>query len=211
MELLEPIESQLISNRLPLVAVTVAAVPCANTPIVLGLHWHGFVEVKLIDIETAQALRYDSVPSSALQINDRWDDFAQLDNAALRVAWELGAWDIARHEAPPVQRAGARAHEAMDCMTAFGLYPYQLEGGAPFVAEVPDADELLEVAATRGYVKWQFRPIRGGIWAEVSNDRTLEAGGYRNPPCPHISKPICCLGPARRVVYRLGQSKQEPD
>ena len=46
MELLEQIESQLISNRLPLVAVTVAAVPYANTPIVLGLHWHGFVEIK---------------------------------------------------------------------------------------------------------------------------------------------------------------------
>ena len=65
MELLEQIESQLISNRLPLVAVTVAAVPYANTPIVLGLHWHGFVEIKLIDAADAQPLRYESVPSSA--------------------------------------------------------------------------------------------------------------------------------------------------
>lgn len=208
MELLEPIESQLISNRLPLVAVTLAAVPCANTPIVLGLHWHGFVEVTLINIKEAHALRYDSVPSSALQINDRWDDFAQLNDAALRVAWELGAWDIARHEAPPVQRAGARPHEAMDCMTAFGLYPYQLDGGAPFVAEVPDADELMEVAAARGYVKWQFRPVRGGIWGEVSDDITLEKGGYRNAPCPRINKPFG-FGQTRRVVYRLGTSLRE--
>ncbi len=208
MELLEPIESQLISNRLPLVAVTVAAVPCANTPIVLGLHWHGFVEVKLIDIEEAQTLRYDSVPSSALQINDRWDDFAQLDDAALRVAWELGAWDIARHEAPPVRRAGARAHEVMECMTAFGLYPYQVDAGAPFVAEVPDVDELMEVAATRGYVKWQFRPVRGGICRELSDDITLEGGGYRNAPCPQFGKPSN-FGKTRRVVYRLGRSRQE--
>jgi hypothetical protein len=210
MELLEPIESQLISNRLPLVAVTVAAVPCANTPIVLGLHWHGFVEVKLVDIADAQTLRYDSVPSSALQINDRWDDFAQLDDAALRVAWELGAWDIARHDAPPVQRAGARAFEAMDCMTAFGFYPYQIDGSAPFVAEVPDADELMELAAKRGYIKWQFRPVRGGIWKNVSDDVTLEEGGYRNGPCPRISSPSI-FGKARRMVYRLGRSRREAE
>jgi ATP-dependent protease HslVU (ClpYQ) peptidase subunit len=42
MELLDRIETQLISNRLPLVAITVAAVPYANTPVVLTLHWHGF-------------------------------------------------------------------------------------------------------------------------------------------------------------------------
>jgi len=40
MELLERIETQLVSNRLPLVAITVAAVPYANTPVVLTLHWH---------------------------------------------------------------------------------------------------------------------------------------------------------------------------
>ena len=99
MELLKPIESQLISNRLPLVAVTVAAVPYANTPIVLGLHWHGFVEVRLLEAGDTQPFRYESVPSSALQLNERWDDFSQLDHAALEVAWELGAWDMARFEA----------------------------------------------------------------------------------------------------------------
>jgi len=47
MHLLDRIETQLISNRLPLVAITVAAVPYANTPVVLTLHWHGFVETRL--------------------------------------------------------------------------------------------------------------------------------------------------------------------
>ena len=37
MQLLDHIETQLISNRLPLVAVTLAAVPYANTPVVLTL------------------------------------------------------------------------------------------------------------------------------------------------------------------------------
>ena len=210
MELLEQIESQLISNRLPLVAVTVAAVPYANTPIVLGLHWHGFVEIKLIDAADAPPLRYESVPSSALQLNERWDDFAQLDHAALEVAWELGAWDIARYEASPWARFGAESQEAIDCMSAFGVYPYQVDGNAPFVADVPDADELLETAAKRGYVKWQFRPVRGGIWAEVSDDVTLENGGYRNAPCPYLSKSPR-IGKARKVVYRFGRTRQEID
>ena len=43
MHLLDRIETQLMSNRLPLVAISVAAVPYANTPVVLTLHWHGFV------------------------------------------------------------------------------------------------------------------------------------------------------------------------
>ncbi len=205
MELLEPIESQLISNRLPLVAITVAAVPYANTPIVLVLHWHGFIEVKLLDAIGAQPFRYESVPSSALQLNERWDNFAQLDHATLEVAWELGAWDMARYEAAPFARFGARPQEAIDCMSAFGLYPYQVDGQAPFVADVPDADELLETAAKRGYVKWQFRPVRGGIWADVSEDVTLEKGGYRNAPCPYLSKPAR-IGKARKVVYRFGQT-----
>jgi hypothetical protein len=33
--------------------VTVAAVPYSNTPVVLTLHWHGFVELKLADVTDA--------------------------------------------------------------------------------------------------------------------------------------------------------------
>jgi len=49
MQLLERIEEQMSSTRLPLVAVTVAAVPYANTPIVLTLHWHGLSPTRLAD------------------------------------------------------------------------------------------------------------------------------------------------------------------
>ena len=38
MQLIDLIETQLVSNRLPLVAVSLAAVPHANTPVVLTLH-----------------------------------------------------------------------------------------------------------------------------------------------------------------------------
>src|SRR5204863_3982138 len=98
MQLLDRIETQLISNRLPLVAITVAAVPYANTPIVLTLHWHGLSATRLANVEGAGAIGYRSVPSSALQINERWDDLEFLDMATMETAWELGAWDVARME-----------------------------------------------------------------------------------------------------------------
>src|SRR5881392_1363361 len=99
MDLLDRIETQLISNRLPLVAVTVAAVPFANTPVVLTLHWHGFVETKLANVTDANVIAYQAVPSSALQLNERWDRIDDLENGVLDVAWELGSWDLARTEA----------------------------------------------------------------------------------------------------------------
>jgi len=205
MELLDLIETQLVSNRLPLVAVTLAAVPHANTPIVLTLHWHGFVEVKLVDDETAGAVAYHPVPSSALQVNERWDRFDDLDHAVMEAAWELGAWDLARRDAPGYQRPGAESAEALDCMNAFGTLPVRIEGSAPYVTEVPDSDDLLDCAARAGYHQWTFRPVHGGLWADTADDVTLEPGGYRNPPCPLLSAP-----PRRvrnnRIVYRFGRS-----
>src|SRR3954471_3893568 len=98
MQLLECIETQLISNRLPLVAVTLAAVPYANTPIVLTLHWHGFVEKRLADVTDSNLLASQPVPSSALQMNERWDRIDDLENGLLDVAWQLGSWDCTRIE-----------------------------------------------------------------------------------------------------------------
>ena len=86
MDMLDRIETQLISNRLPLVAVSVAAVPYANTPFVLTLHWHGFVEMRLADVTDANVVAYQPIPSSALQVNDRWDRLDDLENELLDVA-----------------------------------------------------------------------------------------------------------------------------
>lgn len=208
MELLDRIETQLISNRLPLVAVTVAAVPYANTPVVLTLHWHGFVETRLAEVSDANVVAYQPVPSSALQLNERWDKLEQLENDVLDVAWELGAWDLARTEALPFVRPGASEQESLECMGAFGSMPIAIEGQPPVVAEVPDAEDLIEAASRAGYLQWVFRPVRGGVWAEVAEDLTLEEGGYRNPPCPLIATPARVgrtLRP-RRVVYQLGRA-----
>ena len=60
MHLLDRIETQLISNRLPLVAISVAAVPYANTPVVLTLHWHGFVETRLAEVAESGVVAYQA-------------------------------------------------------------------------------------------------------------------------------------------------------
>jgi len=207
MELLDRIETQLVSNRLPLVGITVAAVPYANTPVVLTLHLHGFVETRLADVTDANVLAYQSVPSSALQVNERWDRFDELENSVLDVAWELGSWDLARVEALPFIRPGACEQESLECMGAFGSLPVVLDGQSPILAEVPDSSELIEAASRAGYLQWTFRPVRGGVWAQVAEDSTLEEGGYRNPPCPVLPIPTRAgrtRGP-RRVVYQFGR------
>ena len=205
MQLLDTIETQLIANRLPLVGVSVAAVPYANTPFVVTLHWHGFVETRLADVTDANVVAYQPVPSSALHVNDRWDRFEELEHAVLDVAWELGSWDLARREAPPFIRPGSTAQESLECMGAFGNIPIAIDGQLPVVAEVPDGEELIDTAGRSGYVQWLFRPVRGGVWAEVAEDLTLESGGYRNPPCPLLAAPTK-PGTSRRVVYQFGRS-----
>ena len=207
MHLLDRIETQLISNRLPLVAISVAAVPYANTPVVLTLHWHGFVETRLAEVTDANVVAYQAVPSSALQVNERWDGFDQLENEVLDVAWELGSWDLARTEALPFVRPGAPQQESLECMSAFGAIPVAIDGQPPVVGEVPDASDLIETASRSGYLQWLFRPVRGGVWAEIAEDATLEEGGYRNPPCPYMPSPTG-VGRTRRprkVVYQFGR------
>ncbi len=205
--LLELVESQMIANRLPLVAVSLAAVPHTNTPTVLTLHWHGFVEIRLAD--GGDAVSYQSVPSSALQVNTRWGRFDDIELDALETAWELGAWNLERLEAKPFGRVGADVFETNVRMAAFGASPIEIDGASPFVADVPDANDLIETARREGYVQWLFRPVRGGMWRDLADDDTLEAGGYRNPSCPLAATPLLephRLRAPRRVVYSFGRS-----
>lgn len=208
MNLLDLIESQLIANRLPLVAISLAAVPHSNTPTVLTLHWHGFVEMKLTDDSAPVA--YQPVPSSALQVNDRWDRLDDLDRETLETAWELGAWNLERLEARPFARVGAAVRETIDGMHAFGASPLAIDGESPFVAEVPDSEDLIDAAGRSGYVQWLFRPVRGGLWSDVADDVTLEPGGYRNPPCPLLGEAPDrrCAPRDRRWVYQLGRTNK---
>ena len=107
MEILERIEDQISATGLPLFGITLAAVPCPDTPVILTLHWHAFIKEKLAEAEEAETVSFTPVPSSALQLNDRWQDLVAVDRAAMEAAWELGAWDVARAERPGCLRPGA--------------------------------------------------------------------------------------------------------
>ncbi len=209
MELLDRIEDQVNATGLPLFAITVAAVPCADTPVILTLHWHAFIKEKLADLPTAEAVAYTPVPSSALQLNERWSDLSTVDRAAMEAAWELGAWDVQRAERPACSRPGAESREAFECLQAFGAFPYGLHNQQMVVADAPDTDDLVEVAARRGYLMWLFRPVRGGIWGEYADDATLDESGRRSGPCPHTPIPAKC-DRSRRTVYRFGVPATHP-
>ncbi|MGQ0577377.1 MAG: diguanylate cyclase [Betaproteobacteria bacterium] len=205
MNLLESISDRMAVANRPLFAITVAAVPCPDTPVILTLHWHAFVEEKIIDVEEAVTVSYTAIPSSALQLNHRWDNLATLDRAAMEAGWELGAWDVARAERVGCVRPGAESSEALECLQAFGASPYGVNGQQVVASDAPDAEELLNLAARRGYLMWMFRPVHGGIWAEVADDTTLRPDGTRTPPCPIDPVPPVGIG-ARRTVYRFGIS-----
>lgn len=205
MELLDCIAEQMTATNRPLVAVTVAAVPCPDTPVILTLHWHGFIEEKILDVEQAQTVQYSSIPSSALQVNRRWRDLSLLDVAAMEAGWELGAWDVSRTHRPGCARPGAPAREALECLQAFGALPPGMGGQQMIVADTPDAEDLVDVAARRGYLLWVFRPVHGGIWAEVADDATLHPDGRRSPPCPLTPVPPADRWPSK-TVYRFGIS-----
>lgn len=203
MDFAECISDQLAAAGRPLVGVTLAAVPCPDTPLILTLHWHGFVEERIAPVETAKPVRFSSVPSSALQLNMRWDELMSLDLGAMEAGWELGAWDVSRSQRPGCDRPGAPDREVLECRQAFGALPPGVFGEQLVVQETPDADELIDVASRSGYVLWSFRPVHGGIWAEVSDDATLQSDGTRRPPCPH--HPVPPGSRARgHTVYRFG-------
>mgnify|MGYP003337651595 FL=1 len=208
MELLDRIEDQVAASGLPLFAITVAAVPCPDTPVILTLHWHGFIKEKLADVEEADVVSYTPVPSSALQLNERWKDLVAVDRAAMDAAWELGAWDVQRAERPGCMRPGADSTEALECLQAFGSFPFGVNGNNAVVSDAPDADELVEVAARRGYLMWLFRPVHGGIWGDYADDATLD-NGRRRAPCPLIPISPSCDG-RRQTVYRFGVPAANP-
>jgi hypothetical protein len=163
---------------------------------------------KLAEIDSAQAVRFTSVPSSAVQINKCWDDVLDLDRAALDAGWSLGAWNVARGEHAACMRPGAPAREALECLQAFGAPPHKPNGHCTVLAETPDADELLSVAARRGYLTWAFRPVHGGIWIQ-DDDETLDAHGKRALPCPALPiPPLLEEWRSRRTVYQFGRSSK---
>ncbi|MDX3905240.1 MAG: diguanylate cyclase [Pigmentiphaga sp.] len=204
MDVFETISAQVTATRLPIYAVTAATVPRRDTPIILIIHWHGFARETPLRLPGIPVpLR--SVAGSALQIEARGEGIEEIEQSLLDAAWQLGAWDLERQVGRPWWRLGAPASEALAGHRAFGDYPDADDGEPGVVMEAPDRDELMRMAAHKGYVRWLFRPRKGGLWGEVADeDSTLDSAGGRALPCPFAPYPLETAR-AGRAVYRLGK------
>jgi len=204
MKIFETITEQAQAMDLPLFAVTMSAAARVDTPVLLMMHWHGFQRATPLTIPGIHFLPR-ALPGSALQLNQRWDCFEMLDSAMLEAAWQLGAWDVERLVQRPCSRLGADSSEALACRRAFADYPDVETSDEAVVIEAPDRDELLELAAKKGYIRWMFRPRKGGIWQTLNDeDSTVAPEGGRALPCPVGPLPYDGASPSR-LVYRLGR------
>ncbi|MVW77716.1 diguanylate cyclase [Bordetella sp. 02P26C-1] len=202
MDILETITAHTAALRLPLFAVTVSATRKTDTPLMLVMHWHGF----RADPDVSGALL--SVAGSAVQVNQRWDSYAAIDRAMLDAGWRLGAWEVERIARPAWWRLNAPDSEALACRRAFADYSDTDYADEAMVVEAPDHQALLDLAARRGYVRWLFRPRKGGVWSQIDgDDGTLDADGGRSMPCPVAPQPDG-RELRRRVIYRLGHARQ---
>jgi hypothetical protein len=91
----------------------------------------------------------------------------------------------------------------MECRQAFGDDPHHPGGEHHVVADAPDRQEMMLAGAHLGYVRWQFRPVRGGVWKDIAPDDTLDEDGGRLPPCP-VSIQSLTGKHNSRTSYRLG-------
>jgi hypothetical protein len=200
LDVFSTIADQIEAVRLPLFAVTLTAIPRPNTPVLLMLHWHGFRR----EAPAGPPRDLAPVPGSALQLNEDWRELGHIDHAMLDAAWRLGAWELDREERRACATAGASERESYECRQAFGDPP--LRGRFdPLVVEAPDRDDMLSLGAEVGYVRWQFRPVCGGVWKQTAADDTLTPEGRREPPCPvGVQPPVGTR--VSRARYRLGKS-----
>jgi hypothetical protein len=207
MQVFDKIAQQVRAMGLPVVAVSLTAVPRANTPVLLIVHWHGFAKrhaPRLIVAEPSSEPAV-SIPGSAMQLNDTWLSLAHLDGAMLQAAWHFGAWNLVREERRGCNTAGATEREALECRQAFAEHPFEGKAEEFMLADAPDRADLMQLAAQVGYVRWQFLPVKGGLWPQSGNDDTLRPDGGRVDDCPVPARPA--VGPrVSRTHYQLGHS-----
>lgn len=209
MRIFEKVMDQAQSMQLPMAAVTLTAVPRANTPVLLVMHWHGFARPHPPRAMQADAKSDESVtvPSSALQVSEAWHALEHLDEAMLTAAWQFGAWDLLREERRGCNTAGASEKEALECRQAFAENPFADTADDFVLTEAPDRLDLMQLGARVGYVRWQFRPVKNGLWNDTSGDDTLRSDGGRELPCPVLARP--CVGVRTgQTRYHLGHSNR---
>ena len=203
MDLFDRLQEQIDTVRLPLFAVTVAAAARVNTPLIAILHWHGFRRATPLVLPGIE-IPPRPVPGSAVQLDAPWHSFETVDAMLLDAAWQSGAWEVERVEQRGCNVIGASAAEALACRRAFGDYGEDGARDAQLLDDDTDRGELMQLAARSGYLRWLFRPVKGGLWGTLNEpDDTLDADGGRRPPCPVPPAPRRPDGRGR-TVYRLG-------
>ncbi|KVR30042.1 diguanylate cyclase [Burkholderia ubonensis] len=204
MDLFDRLQEQIENVRMPLFAVTVTAAAPVNTPLFAILHWHGFRRATPLILPGVE-IPPRPVPGSAIQIDAPWRSFETVDAMLLDAAWQSGAWEVERVERRGCNVIGASAAEALACRQAFGDYGENVARDLQLLIDETARDELMQLAARRGYVRWLFRPVKGGLWRTLDEpDDTLDADGGRRPPCPVPPEPRRPDGRGR-TVYRLGR------
>jgi hypothetical protein len=209
MQVFDKVMSQVQSVGLPVVAVSLTAIPRANTPVLLMVHWHGFARPQAPrHVQSGETLEAPvSIPASALQLSDTWMAMEHLDDAMLHAAWQFGAWDLVREERRGCNTAGASVCEALECRQAFAEHPFGGPAEEMMLADAPDREELMHLGARIGYVRWQFRPVKNGLWRDSAGDDTLLADGSRKPPCPLVARPVVGTR-LSQTRYHLGHSSR---
>jgi len=206
MQVSEKVVGQVQAMGLPVVAVSLTAVPRVNTPVLLMVHWHGFAK-RSAQAEPRANEPLEGVPGSALQLNETWLALEQLDEAMLQAAWQFGAWDLVREERRGCNTAGASGQEVYECRQAFAEHPFEGPADSFMVTEAPDRNDLLQLAARVGYIRWQFRPVKNGLWSQSTADDTLLPDGGRDSRCPVAARRA--VGPRlSRTRYQLGHSSR---
>ncbi|KVO19829.1 hypothetical protein [Burkholderia ubonensis] len=204
MDLFDRLQEQIENVRMPLFAVTVTAAAQVNTPLFAILHWHGFRRATPLILPGVE-IPPRPVPGSAIQIDAPWRSFETVDAMLLDAAWQSGAWEVERVERRGCNVIGASAAEALACRQAFGDYGENVARDLQLLIDETARDELMQLAARRGYVRWLFWPVKGGLWRTLDEpDDTLDADGGRRPPCPVPPEPRRPDGRGR-TVYRLGR------
>ena len=107
---------------------------------------------------------------------------AEIDEALLQLAWELGAWDMCRLERAPLTKDQNWHEPRYGLLSAFGRDATNI-AGTPLQQGASAADWVLEHAAKNGYVAWRFIPLALATpfmrkrWGGV--DATLQADCMR--------------------------------
>lgn len=206
MQVFDKVSNQIQAMGLPVVAVSLTAVPRANTPVLLIVHWHGFAKRPAQARPKPNEL-LEGIPGSALQLNETWLELEHLDEAMLQAAWQFGAWDLVRDERRGCNTAGASGQEAYECRQAFAEHPFEGPAETFMLTEAPDRADLMQLAARVGYIRWQFRPVKNGLWSQSTADDTLMPDGGRDSRCPVSARRA--VGPRlRRTRYQLGHSSR---